>query len=157
MVILATQRSDRKQPIGVSRSVRKRHEPTLFFLALGHWRFWKRRCYHFVECSSARFREFQKALARSYTVVIRATSSTETSNAALVVLVLCQFLGDGLSRNMRDALPNAEFICFTGTPIEQNDANTRAVFGESVSSYEIQQVGWTTRRCRSTTKAASPS
>ena len=40
---------------------------------------------------------------------------------------------------MRDALPNASFIGFTGTPIEQNDANTRAVFGEYVSVDDIQQ------------------
>ena len=40
---------------------------------------------------------------------------------------------------MRDALPNASFKSFTGTPIEQNDANTRAVFGEYVSVYDIQQ------------------
>ena len=40
---------------------------------------------------------------------------------------------------MRDALPNASFIGFTGTPIEQYDANTRAVFGEYVSVYDIQQ------------------
>jgi type I restriction enzyme R subunit len=40
---------------------------------------------------------------------------------------------------MRDALPNASFIGFTGTPIEQNDANSRAVFGEYVSVYDIQQ------------------
>ena len=46
---------------------------------------------------------------------------------------------DGLARNMRDALPNASFIGFTGTPIEQTDANTRAVFGEYVSIYDIQQ------------------
>jgi len=46
---------------------------------------------------------------------------------------------DGLARNMRDALPNASFIRFTGTPVEQNDANTRAVFGEYVSAYDIQQ------------------
>ena len=46
---------------------------------------------------------------------------------------------DGLARNMRDALPNASFIGFTGTPIEQNDANTRAVFGDYISVYYIQQ------------------
>lgn len=46
---------------------------------------------------------------------------------------------DGLARNMRDALPNAAFIGFTGTPIEKNDANTRAVFGDYVSIYDIQQ------------------
>ena len=46
---------------------------------------------------------------------------------------------DGLARNMRDAMPNASFIGFTGTPIEQNDANTRAVFGDYISVYDIQQ------------------
>ena len=46
---------------------------------------------------------------------------------------------DGLARNMRDALPNASFIGFTGTPIEKADANTRAVFGDYISIYDIQQ------------------
>jgi len=46
---------------------------------------------------------------------------------------------DGLARNMRDALPNASFIGFTGTPIEKNDANTRAVFGDYISVYDIQR------------------
>ncbi len=46
---------------------------------------------------------------------------------------------DGLARNMRDALPNASFIGFTGTPIEKTDANTRAIFGEYISIYDIQR------------------
>jgi len=46
---------------------------------------------------------------------------------------------DGLARHMRDALPNASFIGFTGTPIEKTDANTRAVFGEYVSVYDIER------------------
>lgn len=46
---------------------------------------------------------------------------------------------DGLARNLRDALPNASFIGFTGTPIEQTDANTRAIFGEYISIYDIQR------------------
>ncbi len=40
---------------------------------------------------------------------------------------------------MRDALPNASFIGFTGTPIELQDANTRAVFGDYISVYDIQR------------------
>jgi type I restriction enzyme R subunit len=40
---------------------------------------------------------------------------------------------------MRDALPNASFIGFTGTPIEHTDANTRTVFGDYISIYDIQQ------------------
>lgn len=46
---------------------------------------------------------------------------------------------DGFARHMRDALPNASFIGFTGTPIEKADANTRAVIGEYISVYDIQQ------------------
>jgi type I restriction enzyme, R subunit len=46
---------------------------------------------------------------------------------------------DGLARNLRDSLPNASFIGFTGTPIEKADANTRAVFGDYISIYDIQR------------------
>jgi type I restriction enzyme R subunit len=46
---------------------------------------------------------------------------------------------DGFARHMRDALPDATFIGFTGTPIEQTDANTRAVFGDYISIYDIQR------------------
>ena len=46
---------------------------------------------------------------------------------------------DGFARHMRDALPNASFVGFTGTPIERADANTRAVFGDYISVYDIQQ------------------
>lgn len=46
---------------------------------------------------------------------------------------------DGYARHMRDALPNASFIGFTGTPIENEDKNTQAIFGEYVDIYDIQQ------------------
>ena len=46
---------------------------------------------------------------------------------------------DGFARHMRDALPHASFIGFTGTPIELADANTRAVFGDYISIYDIQR------------------
>ncbi len=45
----------------------------------------------------------------------------------------------GFARYMRDALPNASFIGFTGTPIETADRNTRAVFGDYISIYDIQR------------------
>ncbi|OQB07412.1 MAG: Type-1 restriction enzyme R protein [Parcubacteria group bacterium ADurb.Bin216] len=44
---------------------------------------------------------------------------------------------DGFARHMHDALPNATFIGFTGTPIEFSDKNTRAVFGEYIDIYDI--------------------
>jgi type I restriction enzyme R subunit len=46
---------------------------------------------------------------------------------------------DGFARHMRDALPNAAFIGFTGTPVELTDKNTRAVFGDYISVYDIQR------------------
>ncbi len=44
----------------------------------------------------------------------------------------------GYAKHMRDALPNASFIGFTGTPIASEDKDTRAVFGDYVSIYDIQ-------------------
>jgi len=46
---------------------------------------------------------------------------------------------DGFARHLRDALPHASFIGFTGTPIESGDKNTRAVFGDYISVYDIQR------------------
>lgn len=46
---------------------------------------------------------------------------------------------DGFAKHLRDALPHASFIGFTGTPIESSDRNTQAVFGNYVDIYDIQQ------------------
>ncbi|MFO7564739.1 MAG: type I restriction endonuclease subunit R [Enhygromyxa sp.] len=48
-------------------------------------------------------------------------------------------ISHGLARNLRDALPNASFIGFTGTPIEFDDKSTPAVFGDYVDTYTIRQ------------------
>ena len=45
----------------------------------------------------------------------------------------------GFAQHMRDALPSASFIGFTGTPIELTDKNTRAVFGDYISIYDIKR------------------
>jgi type I restriction enzyme R subunit len=45
----------------------------------------------------------------------------------------------GLAKSLRDALPRATFLAFTGTPISLDDRDTRAVFGDYVSIYDIQQ------------------
>ena len=45
----------------------------------------------------------------------------------------------GLAKALRDALPQATFLAFTGTPISQDDKDTQAVFGRYVSVYDIQQ------------------
>jgi len=44
---------------------------------------------------------------------------------------------DGFARHLRDALPNATFIGFTGTPIDAEDRSTREIFGEYVSVYDL--------------------
>ena len=45
----------------------------------------------------------------------------------------------GFAKHLRDALPKASFIGFTGTPIEATDVNTPAVFGEYIDVYDIQR------------------
>jgi type I restriction enzyme, R subunit len=44
----------------------------------------------------------------------------------------------GFAKHLRDALPNATFVGFTGTPVNSDDKDTRAVFGDYVSVYDIQ-------------------
>jgi type I restriction enzyme R subunit len=45
----------------------------------------------------------------------------------------------GFARHLHDALPNASFIGFTGTPVETTDHNTRAVFGEYIDIYDVRR------------------
>jgi len=46
---------------------------------------------------------------------------------------------DGFARNVRDALPNASFIGFTGTPIDEKDRSTVEIFGEYIDVYDMTQ------------------
>jgi type I restriction enzyme, R subunit len=48
-------------------------------------------------------------------------------------------LAYGMAKHMRDALPNASYIGFTGTPIELADKSTRGIFGDYIDTYDIQQ------------------
>ncbi|HTV73439.1 MAG TPA: type I restriction endonuclease subunit R [Candidatus Acidoferrales bacterium] len=48
-------------------------------------------------------------------------------------------LAYGFARHLRDALPNASFIGFTGTPVETADHNTRAVFGDYIDIYDVRR------------------
>ena len=45
----------------------------------------------------------------------------------------------GYAQHLRDALPNATFVAFTGTPVSSSDRDTRAVFGDYISIYDMQQ------------------
>ncbi|MGJ3628167.1 hypothetical protein AB5I41_16565 [Sphingomonas sp. MMS24-JH45] len=71
-------------------------------------------------------------------------------------------LAYGFAKYLRDALPNASFIGFTGTPIEKDDVDTPAVFGDYVDVYDISRAvedgatvpristraGWPASSCR---------
>jgi type I restriction enzyme R subunit len=46
---------------------------------------------------------------------------------------------DGYAKHMRDSLPNASFIGFTGTPLESSDKNTSVVFGDYIDKYTMAQ------------------
>ena len=63
----------------------------------------------------------------------------------------------GFAKYLREALPNASFIGFTGTPIEKEDRSTPAVFGDYIDIYQTSagplKMG---QRCRSTMKAVWP-
>ena len=45
----------------------------------------------------------------------------------------------GMAKHVRDALPNASFIGFTGTPIKASDRNTREIFGDYIDIYDMTQ------------------
>ena len=49
------------------------------------------------------------------------------------------YIGYGFAKYVRDALPNASFIGFTGTPVETTDVNTQQVFGDYIDIYDIQR------------------
>ena len=64
---------------------------------------------------------------------------------------------DILALNMRNALPNAGFLGFTGTPLIAGEERTTEVFGDYVSIYNFAARWPTTRPCRCTTRTASRS
>ena len=61
-------------------------------------------------------------------VVDTATGSTSTSTYQV-----------GYAQHLRDALPHATFVAFTGTPVSSTDRDTRAVFGDYIHVYDMQQ------------------
>ena len=73
--------------------------------------------------------------------VVHPTLSTRSN---IIVIAdeahLCQYgLTEGFAHQLRKALPNASFIGFTGTPISFAQADTQAVFGEVIHSYDMMQ------------------
>jgi hypothetical protein len=62
---------------------------------------------------------------------------------------------DGYARHLRDALPNATLIAFTGTPISFAERDTRAVFGDYIDIYDLRGRSTTARPCPSTSSRGS--
>ena len=65
----------------------------------------------------------------------------EAANDARVLLVAepKSVYQVGYAQHLRDALPNATFVAFTGTPVSSEDRDTRAVFGDYIHIYDMQQ------------------
>jgi len=73
-------------------------------------------------------------------------SSREAANQALPEARAAEAPADyavryqaGYAQHLRDALPNATFVAFTGTPVSAEDRDTRAVFGDYIHIYDMQQ------------------
>ncbi|MEO8837489.1 MAG: type I restriction endonuclease subunit R, partial [Herbaspirillum sp.] len=61
------------------------------------------------------------------------------NDAGLMVAEPTERYQVGYAQHLRDALPNATFVAFTGTPVSATDRDTRAVFGDYISIYDMQQ------------------
>ena len=66
------------------------------------------------------------------------TTTTPNSSVAMVAEPRMVYQV-GYALHLRDALPNATFVAFTGTPVSSEDRDTRAVFGDYIDIYDMQQ------------------
>ena len=73
-----------------------------------------------------------------YAALTRPTFSANESHALMAAEPTVTYQV-GYAQHLRDALPNATFVAFTGTPISSEDRDTRAVFGDYISVYDMQQ------------------
>ncbi len=78
------------------------------------------------------------ALSERKDIVVVADEAHRTQYG-LSAKVRAEWIKYGFAKYMRDALPNATFIWFTGTPVASTDKNTVAVFGKTVDSYDISR------------------
>ena len=75
---------------------------------------------------------------RPTTTVLTTGSGAPAPNQAEFVPTVDRYQV-GYAQHLRDALPNATFVAFTGTPVSGEDRDTRAVFGDYISVYDMQQ------------------
>ena len=74
-----------------------------------------------------------------YTSLTRPTVTTANDAHALQAAEPKMAYQVGYAQHLRDALPNATFVAFTGTPVSSEDRDTRAVFGDYIHVYDMQQ------------------
>jgi type I restriction enzyme, R subunit len=87
-----------------------------------------------------KFGEVDKALTERRNVVVIADEAHRSQYGFKAkVDAKTGVISYGFAKHLRDSLPNASFIGFTGTPIEQTDVNTRSVFGEYIDTYDISR------------------
>jgi type I restriction enzyme R subunit len=83
--------------------------------------------------------DFPALTSRSNVVVIADEAHRSQYGFKARVEVKTGEIAYGFAKHLRDALPNASFIGFTGTPIEATDVNTPAVFGHYIDIYDISR------------------
>jgi type I restriction enzyme R subunit len=76
---------------------------------------------------------------RSTTVLSTGSGEPATYKAEFAPSAAVDRYQVGYAQHLRDALPNATFVAFTGTPVSGDDRDTRAVFGDYISVYDMQQ------------------
>ncbi|MGL5336040.1 MAG: type I restriction endonuclease subunit R, partial [Enterovibrio sp.] len=79
---------------------------------------------------------FAAKLKEKMPAIAAKSGETDAKEAALVSKYIYQV---GYAQHLRDALPNATFVAFTGTPVSSEDRDTRAVFGDYIHIYDMQQ------------------
>jgi type I restriction enzyme R subunit len=72
-------------------------------------------------------------------VVLNSGDGAQALTAELVPAEYKTSYQVGYAQHLRDALPNATFVAFTGTPVSSTDRDTRAVFGDYIHVYDMQQ------------------
>jgi len=70
---------------------------------------------------------------------IKASRTAANEGQALLAAEPASTYQVGYAQHLRDALPNATFVAFTGTPVSSEDRDTRAVFGDYIHVYDMQQ------------------
>ena len=80
-----------------------------------------------------------KRLKQRPAVTVLSTGSGELSTTRVEFAPSVDRYQVGYAQHLRDALPRATFVAFTGTPVSSQDRDTRAVFGDYISVYDMQQ------------------